>query len=77
MIVKETRTIFELDDIQRIIIRCLHCRGELSVKNRRIGPDLRTKVIRAEACPHCGHHGWRKIKIVNGMRKQKPIAGRL
>ena len=54
-VMKKARIVFGLEDIQRVVIRCLRCRGELSVVNRHIGPDGRTNVINAETCPHCGH----------------------
>lgn len=53
-VVKENRIVFGLEDLQRVIIRCLHCRGEVSMRDRRIGPDLRSKAVSADSCPHCG-----------------------
>ena len=54
---KETRIIFGLEDIQGVIIRCVHCGGELSANWRS---DISaTKAPQAIQCPHC-HISWKE-----------------
>ena len=56
MIVKETRIVFSLEDVQRVIIRCIHCGGEVSSMGVRVSLNTTTgltKALDAESCPTC------------------------
>ena len=73
MVVKETRIIFRLEDIKKIIIRCHDCKGEVSWT---IGPDSkgRSRTAAAEQCPH-GPHSWKPDN--NSQREDLEAEGKL
>ena len=53
-VIMEKRIVWDVYEINAVIIRCQCCGAEVPVRDFVIGPDTRSRVFHANSCPHCG-----------------------